>query len=294
MQSQYIVEIHSLLTLTSHYPVESYDLRFLKRELLKTRRSTRGDLSNEQTYEACNVAYKTCSRILEKQKSIGEEPPYKYSHSGTTAISVYIQSKQKRLFISNVGDSRAVLARDKESNLGKENTAIPLSWDQTPYRGSERRRIREAGARILSMDQVLGISPTADDDGTKEIHDYRDLIEGEEEESDLRVWDKENDEPGVTHTRSIGDSIAKRLGVIAEPEMVILDLETDNEIVVLASDGIFEFLTNQSVIDICVNRKDEGPLKACEEVIEKSRKYWVEYENFVDDMTMICLFISQL
>jgi serine/threonine protein phosphatase PrpC len=254
-----------------------YDRR-LNRQLKKAQEKTKGELSEEQIYEACSVAYKGCSWAMENNAY------FNVDFAGTTAISAYIQSSKKRVFISNVGDSRAVLGRD--------STAIPLSWDQTPYRGSERRRIREAGARILSIDQIDGISPVTDHDGTEEMHDYRDLIEGEEEESGLRVWQKEEDTPGVTYTRSIGDSVAKELGVIADPEMVMLNLEAENDVIVLASDGIFEFLTNQSVIDICVKCKDEGPLKACEEVISRSREYWEKYENHVDDMTMICIFIE--
>ena len=252
--------------------------RLLKRQLKKAQEARKGSLTEDQIYEACTAAYKGCSYSMQNNAY------FNVDFAGTTAISAYIQSKEKRVCISNVGDSRAV--------LGRNSTAIPLSWDQTPYRGSERRRIRETGARILSIDQIDGFSPVTDHDGTEEIHHYRDLVEGEEEESGLRVWQAKEDTPGVTYTRSIGDSIAKELGVIADPELVMLDLEAGNDVIVLASDGIFEFLTNQSVIDICVKCKDEGPLKACEEVITRSREYWKKYEPHVDDMTMICIFIE--
>lgn len=249
----------------------------------RAQKNTKGDLCEEQIYEACSESYLGCNRALQNNRK------FNVDFAGTTAISAYIQSKMRRVFISNVGDSRAVLGRD--------GTAIPLSRDQTLYRGVERQRIRKSGARILSLDQIDGISPITMGrenvtPGTEEMFDYRDLIEGEEEESGLRVWHEERDMPGSAFSRSIGDSEAEALGVIADPEMVMLNLSEENDVIVLASDGVFEFLTNQSVIDICMKCKDEGPLKACEEVISRSRKFWEKYENQIDDMTMICIFIE--
>lgn len=74
--------------------------------------------------------------------------------SGTTAISIYFH--ERTMFISNVGDSRAIIVSvNKEGRL----LAKPLSNDQTPYRKDERERIKKTGARILSMDQIEGIEP---------------------------------------------------------------------------------------------------------------------------------------
>lgn len=239
--------------------------------------------SVEQIYEAFSESYNGCNRAMFQNKDFNA-----YA-SGTTCTSAYIQGDQKRVFIANVGDSRAV--------LGRKGTAHPLSWDQTPYRGTERKRIRDHGARILSLDQIDGIAPIFLGEheripGTVENYNYQDLVEGEDEECDLRIWHKTLTAPGIAFTRSLGDSEAEKLGVIAEPEMVLLNLEQGDEVIVLASDGVFEFLTNQSVIDICTQCKDDGPLKACEEVISRSQEYWKNYESHVDDMTCIVIFIE--
>lgn len=248
---------------------------------------TNGDVgpSEEQIYEAFSEAYNGCNRAMFQNKD------FNATASGTTCTSAYIQGNERRIFIGNVGDSRAV--------LGRKGIAHPLSWDQTPYRGVERKRIRENGARILSLDQIDGIAPiilgkNEKIPGTAEHYDYHDLVEGEDEESDLRIWHKTLTAPGIAFTRSLGDSEAEKLGVIAEPEMVRLNLEAGDDIIVLASDGVFEFLTNQSVIDICVQCKDDGPLKACEEVICRSQEYWKTYESHVDDMTCIVIFIESI
>jgi serine/threonine protein phosphatase PrpC len=56
--------------------------------------------------------------------------------------------------------------------------------------------------------------------------------------------------PGTAFTRSIGDSVAESIGVIADPEIFVLDLNSNNPFFVLASDGVFEFLSSQTVVDM--------------------------------------------
>lgn len=59
------------------------------------------------------------------------------------------------LYIANVGDSRAVLA---ERAPGTHIlVARDLSWDQTPFRQDEYRRVVQAGARVLTLDQLEGL-----------------------------------------------------------------------------------------------------------------------------------------
>jgi len=264
------------------YAADRLPRRLAKITKTERKSSASKDLSEEQIYAACTQAYKECNEAMHNKHC----KDFNVDISGTTAISAYIQGRLKRLTVSNVGDSRAVLGR---KNITDDfHVAVPLSWDQNPYRGGERKRIREAGGRILSTDQMDGLAPIRVD----ENDDYRDLIEGETEETDLRVWRKNERSPGTAFTRSLGDIYAEELGVIADPEMVTRELEEGDEIIVLASDGVFEFLTNQSVIDICAKYMNEDPLKACETVISHSRGYWNENEPYIDDMTMICIFIE--
>lgn len=43
---------------------------------------------------------------------------------------------------------------------------------------------------------------------------------------------------------------AERIGVFAEPEVVTRQLTAQNPFIVIASDGVFEFLPSQSVVDM--------------------------------------------
>ncbi|RYH30981.1 protein serine/threonine phosphatase 2C family protein [archaeon] len=79
-----------------------------------------------------------CNRGLEKS-SIDE------SLSGTTSISII--QKGDKLIVSNVGDSRAIIATEKDGKL----LFSPLSSDQTPYRKDERERLKKAVSFTISF-----------------------------------------------------------------------------------------------------------------------------------------------
>jgi serine/threonine protein phosphatase PrpC len=44
--------------------------------------------------------------------------------------------------------------------------------------------------------------------------------------------------------RSFGDYVASQVGVIAEPEFITAELKDDDRFIVIASDGVWEFLSN--------------------------------------------------
>ena len=64
-----------------------------------------------------------------------------------------------------------------------------------------------------------------------------------------RVWLRDENVPGLAMSRSIGDNVAASVGVIPEPEFFEVELNSDDKFVVIASDGVWEFITN----DDCVN-----------------------------------------
>ena len=81
-----------------------------------------------------------------------------------------------------------------------------------------------------------------------------------------------NQSPSTAFSRSLGDSVAEALGIIAVPEILTREVAPEDRILVLAWDGVFEFLTNQSVIDICAKFND--PLEACRAVVAESYVLW--------------------
>ena len=80
------------------------------------------------------------------------------------------------------------------------------------------------------------------------IDSYRDQLGNQI--GPMRVWLKNEDIPGLAMTRSFGDAMAARVGVNAVPEIKEFTLQPEDKIIVLASDGVWEFLQNQDVANI--------------------------------------------
>lgn len=92
-------------------------------------------------------------------------------------------------------------------------------------------------------------------------------------------------------SRSIGDLIATTLGVIPEPEYIEKEIDDKTKFIILASDGVWEFLDNKMVRDIVMpfyNKND--PDGACHALIDESTKWWLNEDVVVDDITVIAIF----
>ena len=51
-------------------------------------------------------------------------------------------------------------------------------------------------------------------------------------------------------SRSMGDRVAHSVGVSAEPDVTEFTLTVNDKFMVIASDGVWEFLSNQDVAEI--------------------------------------------
>jgi serine/threonine protein phosphatase PrpC len=108
--------------------------------------------------------------------------------SGSTFVGCLVVGTH--IYCANVGDSRAVMAR----NTGKSWQAIALSNDHKPDAPSEMQRILSSGGRVEAYKDYNGepIGPA-------------------------RVWLKNDAIPGLAMARSVGDTIATQAGVIHDP-----------------------------------------------------------------------------
>ena len=186
--------------------------------------------------------------------------------SGSTCVSL-IYTPEK-LIVPNIGDSRAVLGRliDKETN---EYKAIDLSRDHKPTEKDEAQRIIENDGRIQPFTE----------DGE---------FVGPE-----RVWIKEEEVPGLAMTRSFGDRVAATVGVMSEPEIKEFKFEEGDKFMIIASDGIWEFISSQECINIIKGFYDKNDLKGCcEYLYQESSKRWLKEEEVIDDTTLILVFFE--
>ena len=215
------------------------------------------------------------------------------SFSGTTVNIVLINSDERKLIWANAGDSRAVLFSHKSNktqnspnddvkikgdNSDDENgnddwKITQLSEDHKPDLPKEHERItKQFGGRVLSY---------LDSDG-KPV-------------GPARVWLKNQNIPGLAMSRSLGDIVAHSVGVEWEPEIKEFQLQKEDKMLVVASDGLWEFLSNKQVLDIILpfyKNDNKHPEKAIEKLIQKSTAKWTKEEGVVDDTTIILVYLN--
>ena len=178
--------------------------------------------------------------------------------SGTTCVIVY--QIDNKIICSNIGDSRAILINKK----GEEKEIIELSKDQKPTNPEEKKRIEESGGEIAPCDDEIDL------DGPK------------------RVWVKGEKFPGIAISRTLGDEVGKSVGVICTPEFIEKTLPSNSSYCIVASDGIWEFLSNDDVLQHTFQffgHKDfEGMIK---NLIKASCLEWSNEGPGRDDITVV-------
>ena len=186
--------------------------------------------------------------------------------SGSTCVSL-IYSPQK-IFCINLGDSRCILGKyDKKNNIWYHK---PLSNDHKPNLIQEKERILKSNGRIepYKNENNFYIGPD-------------------------RVWLKDEDVPGLAMSRSFGDDLAHNIGVICEPEIIEIDFNEEDKFIILASDGIWEFMSNQEVVDIIKEFYMKNDLQgALFSLYKEASKRWIMEEEIIDDITLIIIYIN--
>ena len=200
--------------------------------------------------------------ITTSEEKLNEQKNFNIEFSGSTCCML-IQIYQKIICV-NIGDSRAILY----SVMIKEDIAN-LSFDHKPNLKQELERIKKYG-------------------GVVEKCLYEDgIVDGP-----FRIWNSSKQEyPGLAISRSIGDSEATKLGVLAEPDFNLKTLKTNMKFIVIASDGLWEYLNNKNVCEIIKPFYHIGDVKgATEELINKSREKWAKKGDSADDISVIIIF----
>ena len=177
--------------------------------------------------------------------------------SGSTVVLIHINPE--KIISINCGDSRAIL-------ITKNKNVIPLSRDHKPEIPEEKQRIESSGGRV---DKIFGMGP-------------------------FRVWFKDEDYPGLAMSRSIGDKLAHRCGVSDIPEIKEFNLkDIDPLAIIVASDGDWEFMSNDEVKNILLNYAYSKDANICaKSIVEKARQVWQGTGYAIDDITCVVAFFD--
>ena len=187
--------------------------------------------------------------------------------SGTTAVIVI--QLDEHIICANTGDSRAILVYGDPNKNNLTNTKIfRLSYDAKPDNPAEKKRIYENGGVVLKV-----------------------LDENDEAIGPFRVWMKGKTYPGLAISRTIGDADAKKIGVIPNPQFIEYTINPKTRYVIVCSDGIWEFMSNEEVMRIANNYYIKNdPAGLCHELTNKSTALWLKEDVCVDDITVVAAF----
>ncbi|MED6211242.1 hypothetical protein PIB30_071828 [Stylosanthes scabra] len=180
--------------------------------------------------------------------------------SGTTALTVIKQGED--LIISNLGDSRAVLATTSDCGT---LSALQLTTDMKPNLPKEAERIMESRGRVFCLEDEPGV---------------------------YRVWMPNGKTPGLAISRALGDYCVKDFGLISVPEVTQRKLNSRDQFLILASDGVWDVISNQEAVKIVGSSEEKG--KAAERLVKCATHEWKRKRRgiAIDDISAICLFFQ--
>ncbi|KAH9619940.1 hypothetical protein KSS87_001307 [Heliosperma pusillum] len=193
-------------------------------------------------------------------KELRSQPKLDCFCSGSTAVTIIKQGSN--LFIGNIGDSRAIMAT-KDSNDAL--IAIQLTVDLKPDLPREAERIKRFKGRVFALQDEPEVS---------------------------RVWLPFDDAPGLAMARAFGDFCLKEYGVISVPEFAHRTLTDKDQFIVMASDGIWDVLSNEEVIEIIFAVPARA--LAARVLVESAAREWkLKYPTSkMDDCAVVCLFLD--
>eukprot|EP00980_Cylindrotheca_fusiformis_P009697 scaffold2142_cov190-Cylindrotheca_fusiformis.AAC.6 len=176
--------------------------------------------------------------------------------SGTTLTMAIIRGNE--LTGVNIGDSRVIMGKEENGSM----VPVDITYDHKPDSPKEKERILACGGRVFAVE-------------------YDDGIDGPP-----RVWLGHMDVPGLAMARSLGDVVAHSAGVISEPEFTEFHLNSaTDKFLVVASDGLWEFVENQETIEIVEGQV--GPAQAVDTLVTEAGTRWMKEEQVIDDTTVI-------
>ena len=242
------------------HDVSKYLITHLPSNLNKALKKTNKYIHHKETL------YKTMKEVFIKtNKDLCKSPLVDTQFSGSTCVTIILT--KNKIISGNAGDSRAVMGRFKDG----EWISIDLTHDQKPNNPGERERILSHGGRIEAYKDENG-----NDFGPK------------------RVWIKNEDIPGLAMSRSFGDEVAASVGTISEPEIETFDVTSDDKFIIIASDGIWEFISSQECVNIIKDFYLKKDLKGClKYLLTESSKRWIKEEEVIDDITAVLIFFEE-
>ncbi|RYF07321.1 MAG: protein serine/threonine phosphatase 2C family protein, partial [Deltaproteobacteria bacterium] len=185
------------------------------------------------------------------------DPTIDSQFSGTTVLVVHVTTDT--VTSAWLGDSRAVMGRYNNKHL----SLVELSRDHKPEDPVERRRITKLGGCVRQLKDENGVKC-----------------------GPYRVFKPSSTVPGVNFSRSLGDQVIHKYGVSSQVQLLVEPRTREDRFIVVASDGIFEFLSNLEVLELVSSCATVEA--AARQLLNRAKELWIRNEfGTSDDITVI-------
>jgi len=174
---------------------------------------------------------------------------------GTTATCGIVFGNT--LIVGNVGDSKAILISSKD---GKNFETTDLTIDHGPRNEDEVVRVKKDtnGKTTFSEGYLI-----AESTGHQ-----------------------------LAVTRALGHKILSNHGVSPEPHIKTLTLSPNDLYLVFASDGVWEALTKEEIVNIVSKSRD--PISAADKLVKESLDSSPNADDDLDNTTAIIVFLKYI
>ncbi|CAA9990695.1 protein phosphatase 2c-like protein, putative [Plasmodium knowlesi strain H] len=182
-----------------------------------------------------------------------------YNLSGTTCTIILYNFQTKKIYSAHTGDSRAVMGKQNlQTNAFR---AYNITEDHKPSLKLEKDRIVAFGGEVKKLQGDVS----------------------------YRVFVKNEMYPGLAMSRAIGDITSSFIGVTCEPTIKIFDKSEEDKFIIVATDGIWEFISSEECVQMVSRKRKKKVHVAMEEIIKESWRRWERIDT-VDDMTLVILY----
>jgi len=184
--------------------------------------------------------------------------------SGCTTTVIVHDHERKRLHVSHVGDSGAILGVNDQA--GRCSSSHALTWDHKPEIKVERQRIEGNNGRVVF-------------DGY----------------CNHRVYSKNGRYPGLNMSRALGDLMGNTdAGISAVPTVSIHDLRPEDHVIILCSDGVWEFMSYDEAVNLVARFPREKAMEGAAKLAKDAWDRWILEEGgtVVDDITAVLVYLG--
>ena len=215
-----------------------------------------------------NISEIITKTFIETNTSLSLNSNIDISSSGSTCSSIILTLN--KIISVNLGDSRCVLGKyNKENN---DWSYINLTRDHKPKEEDEKERILKKGGKISKDKDEFG--------------NYLGIT---------RIWQKEEGNIGLALTRSFGDEILSKVGVICEPEIKEFKLGKDDKFIILGTDGLWEYISSEECVNNVKDFYEKNDIQGATNfffLYKEASKRWIMEQDVVDDITIILIYLN--